>query len=70
MASSQDTAPLGGTSIDLNDEMTILYGYLPLLEKPRVRPHTHFDCSFWSTAKSRATAFLFDLRIKGLGHLG
>jgi len=31
---------------------------------------THFDCSFWSTAKSRATAFFFDLRIKGLGRYG
>ena len=31
---------------------------------------THFDCSFWSTAKSRATAFLFGLRTKGLGRYG
>ena len=31
---------------------------------------THFDCSFWSTAKSRATAFFLGLRIKGLGRYG
>ena len=30
----------------------------------------HLDCSFWSTAKSRATAFFLDLRIKGLGRYG
>ena len=52
--------------------ISLIHAYLQSLLswKSRDCNPTHFDCSFWSTAKSRATAFLFGLRTKGLGRYG